>query len=50
VSDDLRERDDDVIWRVRLGSEWLDVHLLIQFQSRQDPFMALRILVYTGML
>jgi hypothetical protein len=50
VSDDLREREDDVIWRVRLGPEWLYVYLLIEFQSRPDPFMALRILVYTGLL
>ena len=50
VSDDLRERKDDVIWRVRLGPEWLYVYLLVEFQSRPDPFMALRILVYTGLL
>ena len=50
VSDDLREREDDVIWRVRLGPEWLYVYLLIELQSRPDPFMALRILVYTGLL
>ena len=45
VSDDLREREDDIIWRVRLRGEWLYVYLLIEFQSRPDPFMALRILV-----
>jgi len=50
VSDDLREREDDVIWRVRLGPDWLYVYLLIEFQSRPDPFMALRILVYMGLL
>ncbi len=43
VSDDLREREDDVIWRVRLGPEWLYVYLLIEFQSTPDHFMALRI-------
>jgi hypothetical protein len=50
VSDDLREREDDIIWRVRLRGEWLYVYLLIEFQSRPDPFMALRILVYVGLL
>jgi len=58
VTDDLREREDDIIWRVRFkpalsgveGGEWLYVYLLIEFQSRSDPWMALRILVYTGLL
>jgi hypothetical protein len=35
---------------VRLRGEWLYVYLLIEFQSRPDPFMALRILVYLGLL
>ncbi|MFM8331072.1 MAG: Rpn family recombination-promoting nuclease/putative transposase [Candidatus Methylumidiphilus sp.] len=50
VTDDLREREDDVIWRVRWGQEWLYVYLLLEFQSRIDPFMAVRIMVYIGML
>ena len=32
VADDLREREDDVIWRVRWGQDWLYVYLLIEFQ------------------
>ena len=43
VSDDLREREDDVIWRVRLGPEWLYVYLLIELQLRPGAFMALRV-------
>ena len=50
VTDDLREREDDIIWRVRLKDEWLYIYLLIEFQSRSDPWMALRVLVYTGLL
>ncbi|MDF9392792.1 MULTISPECIES: Rpn family recombination-promoting nuclease/putative transposase [Methylococcus] len=50
VTDDLREREDDIIWRVRLEDDWLYIYLLIEFQSRSDPWMALRILVYTGLL
>lgn len=46
VTDDLREREDDVIWRVRWGSEWLYVYLLLEFQSTIDRFMAVRMLVY----
>ena len=50
VADDLREREDDVIWRVRWGQNWLYVYLLIEFQSTVDRYMAVRILVYLGLL
>ncbi len=50
VTDDLRERLDDIVWRVRLGREWLYVYLLIEFQSSVDPFMAVRVLAYLGLL
>ncbi len=50
VSDDLREREDDIVWRVRLGPDWIYVYLLIEFQSSVDPFMAVRVLAYLGLL
>ncbi len=50
VADDLREREDDVIWKVRWGQDWLYVYLLIEFQSTVDRYMAVRILVYLGLL
>lgn len=57
VSDDLRERQDDVIWRIRWGKEpsgkadWLYVYLLLEFQSSIDWFMAVRIIMtYVGLL
>ena len=50
VSDDLREREDDCIWRVRWGKAWLYVYLLLEFQSSVDPFMAVRIMTYLGLL
>lgn len=50
VADDLREREDDVIWRVRWGKDWLYVYLLIEFQSTVDRYMAVRVLVYLGLL
>ena len=43
VTDDLREREDDIIWRVRWGKRWLYAYLLIEFQSSTDRFMAVRI-------
>jgi predicted transposase YdaD len=50
VSDDLRERHDDVIWRVKFRGQWFYVYLLLEFQSTVDPWMALRIMVYVGLL
>ncbi len=49
VSDDLREREDDAIWRVRLGGSWVYVYLLIEFQST-DQYMAVRLLTFVGLL
>lgn len=48
VSDDLRARADDIVWRARCGDCY--VYLLIEFQSRVDPFMAVRVLTYVGLL
>jgi len=50
VTDDLREREDDIIWRVRVAGDWVYVYLLIEFQSQIDPWMAVRVMVYTGLL
>src|SRR5690606_28044531 len=50
VSEDLRDRADDVVWRVKSGEDWLYLYLLIEFQSRNDRFMALRMMVYVGLL
>ncbi|TXT38221.1 MAG: transposase [Comamonadaceae bacterium] len=64
VSDDLRDREDDIIWRIRMENpssssnegdtpqqgEWVYVYLLLEFQSTVDNFMAVRILTYIGLL
>ena len=50
VSDDLRRRQGDLLWRVRFRDRWLYVLVLLEFQSTVDPYMALRVLVYTGLL
>jgi hypothetical protein len=50
VSDDLRERADDIIWRVKVNEDWLYLYLLIEFQSSVDPFMAVRVMTYAGLL
>jgi predicted transposase/invertase (TIGR01784 family) len=51
VTPELRGRESDVVWRVRWERDrWLYVYLLIEFQSTVDPFMALRMMVYVGLL
>jgi predicted transposase/invertase (TIGR01784 family) len=48
MSDDLRARADDIVWRVRCGEGY--VYLLIEFQSSVDRYMAVRVLTYVGLL
>jgi len=50
VSEDMRERADDVVWRVKSGKDWLYLYLLIEFQSSNERYMALRMMVYVGLL
>jgi hypothetical protein len=50
ISEDLRSRADDVVWRVKVGGEWVYLYLLIEFQSSVDKYMALRMMVYVGLL
>ncbi len=50
VTDDLRDRADDLVWRLRWGDDWLYVYILLEFQSTIDPWMAVRIQTYLGLL
>ena len=50
VTDGLRGRHGDAVWRIRWGEDWLYIYLLLEFQSSVDRFMALRIMVYTALL
>jgi len=50
VTDDLRGREDDVIWRIKCRDSWLYVYLLLEFQSTVDRFMAVRLMTYIGLL
>ena len=50
VSDDLRQRHQDRVWRVRFRDRWLYMLVLLEFQSVVDRSMALRILAYTALL
>ena len=45
VSEDLRRRQGDSLWRIRFqGSSWLQVLVLLEFQSTSDRYMAVRML------
>lgn len=50
VSEDMKQRHSDVIWRVKAGGQWVYLYLLIEFQSSVDVYMALRMMVYQGLL
>jgi predicted transposase YdaD len=50
VSDDLRDRESDVIWRIKWQDQWLYLYLLLEFQSSVDPSMPVRMLTYLGLL
>jgi hypothetical protein len=50
VTDDLGARISDLVWKVRVGDESVYVYLLMEFQSESDPWMALRVMTYTGLL
>lgn len=45
-----KRRVSDMVWRVRGAGDWVYVYLLLEFQSRSDPAMALRMLTYLGLL
>ena len=50
VSDELLKRHGDTVWRLRLREHWMYLLILLEFQSKDDRWMALRILTYTGLL
>ncbi len=50
VSETFQRRENDVIWRVKFRDRWLYVYLLLEFQSTVDRLMALRLMVYVGLL
>ena len=50
VSDDLRQRHQDRVWRVRSRDRWLYVLVMLEFQSTVDRTMAVRILAYAALL
>ena len=52
ATDDLRSRHDDLVWRVRSreGGWWIYLYLLLEFQRKDEYFMAIRVMTYVGLL
>ena len=50
VTEDLRQRETDVIWALRVRGRPAYVYLLLEFQSSVDRFMAVRVLNYVTLL
>jgi len=44
------QRHSDMVWRILLEGRWLYLYLLLEFQSAPDPWMALRMRVYSALL
>ena len=47
ITGGLVQRRSDLLCKVRFRDGWLYLLILLEFQSKSDPFMALRILTYT---
>ena len=52
VLEDLKERHDDIIWKVKWkhADKWMYVYLLLEFQTDEDTHMAARMLNYVSSL
>lgn len=50
VSEKLRSRESDMVWRVKWRGQSLYVYVLLEFQSRVERFMAVRVMGYLSML
>lgn len=50
ISEDFQQREDDIVWKVKVGGDWVYLYLLMELQSSVDKYMALRMMVYIGLL
>jgi predicted transposase/invertase (TIGR01784 family) len=50
VSDTQQHRHSDMVWRLQVGPRWVWVYLLLEFQSRPDRWMAVRMMAYLSLL
>ncbi|MEE8523801.1 MAG: Rpn family recombination-promoting nuclease/putative transposase, partial [Thermoanaerobaculia bacterium] len=50
VSYGLGDRHGDLVWKVRWRNQTLYVYLVLEFQSTDERFMAVRLLAYIALL
>lgn len=51
ISNELLKRSNDLVWRLKLGGDkWLYVYVMLEFQSSNERWMALRLMTYIGLL
>ena len=50
ITPDMRDRHDDIVWRLKVRGRWTYVYILLEFQHRIDPTMALRMVAYQALL
>ncbi|MBB3120204.1 Rpn family recombination-promoting nuclease/putative transposase [Pseudoduganella violacea] len=50
VGEEGAQRHSDMVWKVKMAGQWLYLYLLLEFQSTPDPWMALRMQVYIGLM
>jgi len=49
-NDEMNKRDGDMIWKIRWKNRWVYLLIVIEFQSRVDQIMAVRMCTYTSLL
>lgn len=50
IDDKYRRRENDVVWKMRVADEWVYLYLMLEFQSKIDKYMAIRLMGYIGLL
>jgi predicted transposase/invertase (TIGR01784 family) len=49
VTKKLRKKESDLIWKIKFQDEYFYLYFLMEFQSRVDNFMAIRLMSYLGL-
>ncbi len=50
ITEDFRHGAEDVVWRLQGDDDWVYLYLLINLQSTVDPYMAVHMMLYQGLL
>jgi len=50
VSEDLKQRHNDLVWKLKWKGQTCYIYILMEMQRKPDPWMAVRMLAYTALL